>query len=279
MNIRQYIDLFEKTQKYCRQYDSIFQTVNRMNQITNQLEYIGQNRLLGWINQMESIANLGVFSEIALKQNLYNTHLFKINDSITKMNINQINSVNLLYTKYTDTIYNYIIRLNNLNITLPSNEIINSTLEKELQEAGFYSPELSIEEKLQVIDDKIHETEDKPEWVTAVLVWFLATLINYIILISINYNITGELQLLPPSIDTTMFISYLLKKKNDQYRYVKIENLEVKEIARHRSKTIGYLSKEQEVKVLRKRKDWSLVEYNNADKVATGWVLTRYLEK
>ncbi|WP_064199043.1 hypothetical protein [Brevibacillus brevis] len=166
------------------------------------------------------------------------------------------------------------------NAGIPSFDFLNATLNVELHNLGFYSPDLTTEEKLQKINDKIDSSTDKPEWAKQVLVWFLGMLVNYLILFGMtNYSNTGDLQFPLPSVDTTMFFSLILGKKSTCFRYVRIDNLEVKEIAKNRSKTIATLEKEQEVVVLRRRKDWSFVEFMEDGTVVSGWTLTRYLEK
>lgn len=68
---------------------------------------------------------------------------------------------------------------------------------------------------------------------------------------------------------------YVLK----EYRFVRVACLNVRLSNSIKSKLVGKLYMGQMVKVIRKKKNWCLMEYENGDVLIRGWVFTRYLEK
>lgn len=160
--------------------------------------------------------------------------------------------------------------------SFPEKELIHSTLDTELEDSGFFESKLSAEEKLEALDQKLQSPTERPEWVNQVLLWFTIHIVNYLILLIISSSISGSFSAAVPSIDSAMFITLLWQKP---FRYSKKDKLEVKENPWHRSKTIAYLEKEQEVVFMRKRKDWSYVEFKYKNERKSGWVLSRYLER
>lgn len=206
----------------------------------------------------------------------YFANQLQLSKIISQASFGNLATAQSLTNNYFDISRNHLRSIADKKITFPSESVVTSALKQDLEESGFYTAETT-EEALQVVEKKIEETKNKEEWLNAVYIWLLAFIVNYLIQLTVNYAIKGEFEMSAPSIDMSMFVAKLMN--NNSYRYVIVDSLAVKEIPRQKSKTIDYLKIEQEVKIIRKRKDWSLVSYQDGDVIKEGWVLSRYIEK
>lgn len=222
-----------------------------------------------------SFQTMNLFSE---QINIRNQLLQQLNMANLGMrhNLKSISQIYDIANKYKSTIQNYLD--NTKSLKLPSEDIINATLQNELTDAGFFDEDVAVEQVLDNVESKIRGNSTRSEWLNALYAWIISTIINYVIALSVNYSQTNELTLLTPSFDVSTFIAMLFAR-NNPYRYVKKDGLEIKIISKHQSKTVGRLEIEEEVIVIRVRKDWSFIEVKREDEIIQGWVLTRYLSK
>ncbi|XOS93133.1 hypothetical protein ACLMAB_05705 [Brevibacillus laterosporus] len=91
-----------------------------------------------------------------------------------------------------------------------------------MQDSGFFESNLSAEEKLDALDQKLQSPTERPEWVNQVLLWLAIHVVNYLILLIISSSISGSFSAAVPSIDSAMFIALLWQKP---FRYSKKTSL------------------------------------------------------
>lgn len=281
MDLRDYI---QQTQKYRDQLN----TFNKLSNLTPVWQQIA-SRSVGFTNlgaysigaQVHSLSINKRIMEMykPITQIMQNDGLFKL--YADQMNLSKIfagSAIQLAasrFDSYFDISRRHLIGFDSSSIKLPSQSVIVSTLKEELEEAGFYNS--TSEEALQVIEKKIEETKEESEWKYLVYVWLFAFIVNYLIQLATNYASKGEFELVAPSIDMSMFVAKLMV--SNTYKYVSVSELAVKVCPRHNAKTVEYLEKEFEVKVIRSRKDWSFVSYTKNSEVKEGWLLTRYIKR
>jgi len=145
----------------------------------------------------------------------------------------------------------------------------------------------SLEESINNLIDEIKLQKDP--WIQKILMWFIfplimvicASVINPVVDHHIKPYLSGEKKSIVKELKSTVNSTIDNKNVLSSLRYVSANILNVRISASNKSDIIGYLYFSSAILVLEKKKNWTLVEWNdpNSDVQVTGWVFSRYLKK
>lgn len=279
---------FERSQRFIRDNAQMWEGVRALVTLPNTFQMALQR------NHLLELAGSKALRQFHIKQNVLGIPIdqfskqFAYHNSILQqlssagvffsgINSSEIARLKDMLPDYKNQLQTQLKAVEEKVIEYPSKEVVISTIKNELTETDFYKKDLTAEETVSILDNKIRESKEKSEWLTTTYTWLLVLFVSYILQLSVNYAWNGSFEFTPPAIDASVFIALLLKR--DDYRYVKVDDLELKAIPKIRSKTMLFLESETEVKVIRQRKDWAYIRCEIDQRREEGWVLVRYLKK
>jgi hypothetical protein len=145
----------------------------------------------------------------------------------------------------------------------------------------------SLEESLNHLINEIKLQRDP--WTQKLLMWFIfplimiicASVINPVVDHNIKPYLNGAKRSIVKELKSTVNSTIDNKNVLSSLRYVSANILNVRSSASSKSEIIGYLYFSSAILVIEKKKNWTLVEWNDPDTDAkiTGWVFSRYLKK
>ncbi|WP_139491187.1 SH3 domain-containing protein [Brevibacillus dissolubilis] len=138
-----------------------------------------------------------------------------------------------------------------------------------LEESGLLSNQATIKEGV----DNLVKEQKKAQLINFIMGIIVNILSFYITLLLPVSPITE-----PNQISTNESVT-VVNKEYLQYGFVTSKSLVLRQGAHHKSRSIGELTQGTIVKIIERKKDWTLVEWKEDEASISGWVYTRYVTK